>query len=82
MLVHQTKATAMTKQPGLDDRHGDKIGEIARKHGDTLVSTLRHTCGAEFAPGRPGEEKLKDLLHELDEPSLTHLIHDVRKSAI
>jgi hypothetical protein len=25
---------------------------------------------------------LKDLLHELDEPSLTHLIHDLRKSPI
>lgn len=72
----------MTKEPRLDDRDSEKIDGIARKHGDTLVSTPRQTYGAEFAPGRVGEEKLKDLLHELDEPSLAHLIHDVRKSAI
>lgn len=72
----------MTKQPGLDNRHRDKDGEIAKKHGNTLVSTLRQTYGAEFAPGRSGDEKLKDLLHDLDEPSLTHLIRDLRKSAM
>jgi hypothetical protein len=80
MLVHQTKETAMTKQPGLDNRHRDKNGEIAKKHGNTLISTLRQTYGAGFAPGRSGDEKLKDLLHDLDEPSLTHLIHDLRKN--
>jgi hypothetical protein len=80
MLVHQTKETAMAKQPGLDNRHRDKNGEIARKHGNTLISTLRETYGAGFAPGRSGDEKLKDLLHDLDEPSLTHLIHDLRKN--
>jgi hypothetical protein len=80
MLFHQTKETAMTKQPGLDNRHRDKNGEIAKKHGNTLISTLRQTYGAGFAPGRSGDEKLKDLLHDLDEPSLTHLIHDLRKN--
>jgi hypothetical protein len=80
MLVHQSKETAMTKQPGLDNRHRDKNGEIAKKHGNTLISTLRQTYGAGFAPGRSGDEKLKDLLHDLDEPSLTHLIHDLRKN--
>ena len=72
----------MTKQPGLDNRHEEENGEIARKHGDMLASALRQTYGAGFAPGRSGDEKLKDLLYELDETSLTHLIHDVRKSAI
>jgi hypothetical protein len=80
MPVHQTKETVMTKQPGLDNRHRDKNGEIAKKHGNTLISTLRETYGAGFAPGRSGDEKLKDLLHDLDEPSLTHLIHDLRKN--
>jgi hypothetical protein len=80
MLVHRTKDTAMTKQPGLDNRHRDKNGEIAKKHGNTLISTLRQTYGAGFAPGRSGDEKLKDLLHDLDEPSLTHLIHDLRQN--
>jgi hypothetical protein len=80
MPVHQTKETVMTKQPGLDNRRRDKNGEIARKDGNTLISTLRETYGAGFAPGRSGDEKLKDLLHDLDEPSLTHLIHDLRKN--
>jgi hypothetical protein len=35
-------------QPGLDDRHLDKDGTISRKHGNTLISTLRQTYGANF----------------------------------
>jgi hypothetical protein len=31
----------MTTQPGLDNQHRDKNGEIARKHGNTLIGTLR-----------------------------------------
>ncbi len=38
------------KQPGLDHRHRDKDGTIARKHGNTLISTLRQTYGQRFAP--------------------------------
>jgi hypothetical protein len=38
------------KQPGLDQRHRDKNGEIDRKHGNTLISTLRETYGPSFAP--------------------------------
>lgn len=64
------------KQPGLDERHRDKNGEIGRKHGNTLVSTLRETYGAGFAPGFEGSVKLADVLHTLDEPSLTKLVHD------
>ena len=71
----------MTKETGLDGRHRDKNGEISKKHGNTLISTLRKTYGAGFAPGRSGEEKLKDVLHDLDEPSLTHLVRDMRKKA-
>jgi hypothetical protein len=65
------------KQPGLDGRHRDKDGEIGRKHGNTLISTLRQTYGQGFAPGIPGHKKLSDVLHELDEPSLTRLVHDL-----
>jgi hypothetical protein len=71
----------MTKETGLDGRHRDKNGEISKKHGNTLISTLRRTYGTGFAPGRSGEEKLKDVLHDLDEPSLTHLVRDMRKKA-
>lgn len=66
-------------QPGLDGRHRDRNGEISRKHGNTLISSLRETYGAHFAPGIDGHEKLEDVLHRLDEPSLTHLVHGSQK---
>ena len=62
------------KQPGLDDRHRDKTGQISQKHGNTLISTLRETYGPSFAGSALGTAKLSDVLHELDEPSLTKLI--------
>ncbi len=64
------------KEPGLDLRHRDKNGEISRKHGNALVQTLRKIYGAGFAPGRPGEEKLSDILHKFDEASLSQLHRD------
>jgi len=33
------------QQPRLHDRHRDKNGEISRKHGNTLVRTLRKIYG-------------------------------------
>jgi hypothetical protein len=60
-------------QPGLDHRHRDVDGEISRKHGNTLISTLRQTYGSNFAPGQPGHMKLSQLLHVMDEPSLSRL---------
>jgi hypothetical protein len=39
------------ERAGLDHRHRDKNGEISRKHGNTLVRTLRKLYGAGFAPG-------------------------------
>jgi hypothetical protein len=64
------------QQPGLHDRHRDKNGEISKKHGNTLVSTLRKTYGQSFADGCADDEKLSDVLHKMDEPSLTKLVHD------
>lgn len=66
----------MMEQPGLHGRHRDKNGEISRKHGNTLVRTLRKIYGPSFAQGAAPNEKLSDLLAELDEPSLTKLVHD------
>lgn len=60
-------------QPGLDHRHRDVNGEISRKHGNTLISTLRLTYGAAFAPGQPAQMKLSALLQSMDEPSLSKL---------
>ncbi len=41
-----------------------------------LISTLRQTYGANFAPGLSGHMKLNDVLHILDEPSLSQLVRD------
>ena len=60
-------------QPGLDHRHRDKNGEISRKHGNTKVSTLRQTYGASFALGIDGNKTLSEVLHIVDEPSLSKL---------
>jgi hypothetical protein len=64
------------KQPGLDDRHRDKNGEISRKHGNTLVGTLRRTYGPNFAHGCGDHERLSDVLQRLDEASLSQLVRD------
>jgi hypothetical protein len=64
------------QQPGLDHRHRDKSGEISRKHGNTLVRTLRRIYGADFARGLNDTDKLSDVLQTLDEPSLSNLIRD------
>jgi hypothetical protein len=64
------------KQPGLDDRHRDRDGTISKKHGNTLVSTLRQAYGPAFAPGLDRNAKLADVMHRLDEPSLTRLRRD------
>ena len=57
-------------------RHRDNDGEISKKHGNTVVRTLRRTYGANFAKGCDDDEKLSDVLHKLDEPSLSRLIRD------
>ena len=66
------------KQPGLHQRHRDRDGTISKKHGNTLVSTLRQTYGPAFAPGIDGNTMLADVLHKLDEPSLTLLVRDTK----
>jgi hypothetical protein len=64
------------KEPGLDNRHRDKNGEISRKHGNTLIGTLRKHYGAGFAAGFKDSDKLSDVLGKVDEPSLSKLIKD------
>ena len=51
-------------------------GEISRKHGNTLIHTLRKTYGPGFAPGCADHAKLSDVLGKLDELALSHLIRD------
>ena len=57
-------------------RHRDKTGEISRKHGNTLVRTLRRAYGHDFAPGFNDDDKLSDVMEKLDEPSLSQLLRD------
>ena len=64
------------KEPGLNGRHRDKNGEISRKHGNTLVRTLRKIYGAHFAKGFADTGTLSDVLQTLDEPSLSQLVKD------
>jgi hypothetical protein len=60
----------------IDDRHREKNGEISKKHGSTLVATLRKIYGSTFAAGQPDTAKLSDVLVNLNETSLSQLIHD------
>ena len=55
---------------------------IGRKHGNTLIRTLRRTYGAHFAKGCRGDEKLRDVLHKMDEPSLKKLLHDKERGKL
>lgn len=57
-------------------RYREENGKISRKHGNTLIQTLRNTYGTSFAPGCADHAKLSDVLAKLDEPSLSHLIRD------
>ena len=50
-------------QRGLDDRHRDKDGEISRKHGNTLVRTLRRIYGPNFASGFADTDTLVYVLN-------------------
>jgi hypothetical protein len=64
------------EQPGLDQRHRVKNGEISRKHGNTLIATLRKSYGIRLAPGQRDDTKLSAVLETLDEESLRKLIRD------
>ncbi len=62
---------------GLDERHRDKDGEISKKHGNTLVRTLRKIYGASFASGFADTDKLSTVLaKEPTHMSLTQLRHE------
>jgi hypothetical protein len=64
------------EQPGLEQRHRDKNGEISKKHGNTLVRTLRKVYGTTFAAGQTETAKLSDVLQQLNDTSLGQLVHD------
>jgi hypothetical protein len=61
---------------GLDNRHRNHDGEISRKHGNTLIGTLRRIYGQGFAAGYLQTEQLSEVLHQLNETSLSQLRRD------
>lgn len=63
-----------TKEPGLDDRHRDKNGEISPKHGNTEVKTLRKIYGPGFGPGFAENAKLSSVLETLHQKSLSQVL--------
>lgn len=63
------------KQPGLDERHRDKDGEISRKKSNTLVRTLRKEYGEDFAKGYRPDAKLATVLKKED----AELLHELLK---
>jgi hypothetical protein len=64
------------KEHSPDGHHRDKDGEISKKHGNTLVSTLRKIYGQNFAAGHPETAQLSEVLHKLNETSLSQLRRD------
>jgi hypothetical protein len=64
----------MPKQTGLDGRHRDENGQISRKHGNTLVGTLRQTYGEDFAAGIRSDAKLSTVLERTGANSLSDLL--------
>src|SRR5258707_15015914 len=76
MLSAQGTMESGMSKAGLDNRHRNHDGEIGHKHGDTLVGTLRKIYGQGFAAGYPATEKLSDVLHQLNETSLSQLRRD------
>ena len=60
----------------IDNRYRDKNGEIGKKHGNTLVGTLRKVYGKTFAAGQADAATLNDVLQSLNETALGQLVHD------
>jgi hypothetical protein len=72
--VERSPAASVTNgNRGLDDRCRDLDGEIRHKRGDTLVRTLRKTCGPDFAPGVRSDTRLDTLRKRTGGESLSKL---------
>jgi hypothetical protein len=61
---------------GPGNRYLNHDREINHKHGTTLVGILRKIYGQNFAAGYPATEKLSEILHHLNETSLSQLRRD------
>jgi hypothetical protein len=63
------------------EHHRDRLGEIALRHGSISVRSLREFYGS-FAPHCADNEKLGEVLADLDEASLTQLIRDYKNGKL
>jgi hypothetical protein len=63
--VDAGKESNMAKgRVGLDHRAREKGGEIDKKHGNTLIGTLRKTYGRSFAKAYRSDKMLSSLLKD------------------
>ena len=79
-LSHIGRPKSSGQNPIVRGRHGDfrhltKLNLRKFKNGEMLIGTLRTYC-PHFAKGCADDEKLSDVLHKLDEPSLSALVED------
>ena len=63
----------VTHGPDLNGRSRNQDGRVRQKRSDTLVATLRHTYGDDFAAGMPGCMTL-GVLRALTGQSLTQML--------
>lgn len=61
------------REPEIDGRHRTLLGRISRKHGSTVVSTLRAQHGQNFLPQFKATDDLANVLHASDVASLSQL---------
>ena len=59
---------------GLDGRDRNESGQIDKKHGNTLIGTLRRTYGSDFADGYRSDKKLDNLLRDENCDSLSQYL--------
>jgi hypothetical protein len=67
---------AMWRHSRTSARHRNKTGELGRKHGTTVIGTLRTQYDPHFAEDIAESETLNDAFHKRDGRSLTKLVSD------
>ncbi len=70
------------EQPKLNDPFNDTGDELARKHGNTCLSTLRRIYGEQFALDLGDTMKLADALVQIDGNSLNQLLEHHRDGSL
>jgi hypothetical protein len=58
------------------ERYRDRNGDLSLKYGNILMRTFRQYYGPAFGKGCGDNERLSDVLHKLEEGSLSELVKD------